>query len=91
MNTTPTTERRQQDYYSQVRQANRQAWEAMLTLVSLQNEWNAQNYTETLAPGIGENSGLLATDLSAVIFDAADAVASTLATGNYSKAMTKLL
>ena len=86
-----TIDRRQQDYYTLVRDANREAWNAMLKLVSLQREWQAQNYTETLAPGAGENTGLVAADLSAVIFDAANAVAETLATGNYSTAMTKLL
>ena len=84
-------ETRQQNYYTQVREANRQAWSAMLTLVSLQREWDAQNYAETLAPGEGQNSGLVASDLSAVIFDAANAVAQVLATNGYSTAMTKLL
>ena len=73
-------ETRQQNYYTQVRQANRAAWQSMLTLISLQREWDAQNYAETLAPGEGENSGLVASDLSAVIFDAANAVAEVLAT-----------
>lgn len=91
MNTTPTAERRQQDYYTLVRDANREAWNAMLRLVSLQREWEAQNYTDTLAPGTGENTGLVAADLSAVIFDAANAVAEVLATNGYSTAMTKLL
>ena len=86
-----TIDRRQQDYYTLVRDANREAWNAMLKLVSLQREWQAQNYTETLAPGTGENTGLVAADLSAVIFDAANVVASTLASGNYATAMTKLL
>ena len=89
MATAPET--RRQDYYTQVREANRQAWAAMLTLVSLQREWDAQNYAETLAPGEGQNSGLVASDLSAVIFDAANAVAEVLATNGYSTAMTKLL
>ncbi len=89
MATAPET--RQQDYYTQVREANRAAWQAMLTLVSLQREWDAQNYAETLAPGDGNNSGLVASDLSAVIFDAANAVATVLATNGYSTAMTKLL
>jgi hypothetical protein len=89
MATAPET--RQQDYYTQVREANRAAWQAMLTLVSLQREWDAQNYAETLAPGEGNNSGLVASDLSAVIFDAANAVATVLATNGYSTAMTKLL
>lgn len=85
------TEQRQQDYYTQVRQANREAWNAMIKLVGYQREWQAQNYTETLGPGTGENSGLVASDLSAVIFEAADAVAAVLATNGYSTAMTKLL
>lgn len=89
MGTAPET--RQQEYYFAVRDANRQAWSAMLTLVSLQREWDAQNYAETLAPGEGQNSGLVASDLSAVIFDAANAVAQVLGTNGYSTAMTKLL
>lgn len=88
----PTSnQRRQQIYYALVREANRAAWQAMLTLVSLQREWEAQNYAATLAPGEGENSGLVASDLSAVIFEAANAVAEVLATNGYSTAMTKLL
>ena len=91
MTQSTVTEQRQQDYYTQVRQANRAAWEAMVLLVGYQREWAAQNSTETLGPGIGENSGLVASDLSAVIFDAANAVADLLATNGYSTAMTKLL
>jgi hypothetical protein len=89
--TSTVTEQRQQDFYSEVRQANKEAWNAMIKLVGYQREWAAQNYTETLGPGIGENSGLVAGDLSAVIFDAANAVADVLATNGYSTAMTKLL
>jgi maltoporin len=90
--TVPTSnQRRQQVYYSLVREANRAAWQAMLQLVALQREWEAQNYSETLAPGEADNSGLVASDLSAVIFDAANAVATVLATNGYSTAMTKLL
>lgn len=91
MTTSTVTEQRQQDYYTQVRAANRAAWNAMITLVGYQREWAAQNYTETLAPGVGENAGLEASDLSAVIFDAANAVAEVLASNAYSTAMTKLL
>jgi maltoporin len=89
--TSTVTEQRQQDFYTEVRQANKEAWNAMIKLVGYQREWAAQNYTDTLGPGIGENSGLVAGDLSAVIFDAANAVANVLATNGYSTAMTKLL
>ena len=73
---------RQSDYISEVRQTNRQLWEAINKLVSLQREWNALDYSSALEEFAGENDRLLRADISAVVFDTVDAFVDLLNTGH---------
>ena len=82
---------RQSDYISTARQATRDLWNALNTLESLQNEWDALDYTNTLEEFAGANDGLTAADVSAVVFTATDAVRNLLVTGFYSTSLAKLL
>jgi len=77
-------------YYSLVRSANVQIWQGLQALISLQEEWNANNYAVTLPAGSGDNVPLVAADLGAVVFDAADLLQAVLDAG-VATSMAKLL
>lgn len=81
---------REEDFISQARAANRKVWEGINELVSLQREWNALDYGNTLDPGTGENNGITRTEVGAVVFDTADALVTTLNAGHATN-MAKLL
>jgi len=81
---------REQDYISLVRQANRQIWDGLNQLIALQREWNALDYGSTLDTGQGENTGITAAAVGAVVFDTANALVSTLNQGHATN-MAKLL
>jgi len=82
--------KREQDFYTLVRQANKAIWEGINTLVALQSEWNALDYGNTLDSGEGENEGLTKTEIGAVVFDTASAFRAAQATGHATN-MAKLL
>ena len=71
---------RSEDFYSAARQAARDLWEATHTLKNLQDEWNALDYGNTLPDGDanGSNAGLNRTEIGAVVFATADAVAAVV-------------
>lgn len=73
---------RESDYITRARQAAKQLWQAELALEALQAEWNALNYSATLAAGVGENEGILAADVGSVVFDTADAVRTLFGQGH---------
>ena len=81
---------RQSDYISEARAANRQVWEGINTLKSLQREYNALDYGNTLPDGSGENDGITKSEVGAVVFDTANAMVSLLDTGHATN-MAKLL
>ena len=81
---------RQSDYISEARAANRQVWEGINTLKSLQREYSALDYGNTLPDGSGENEGISKAEVGAVIFDTANALVSLLDTGHATN-MAKLL
>lgn len=81
---------RQSDYISEARAANRQVWEGINTLKSLQREYNALDYGNTLPDGSGENDGITKAEVGAVVFDTANAMVSLLDTGHATN-MAKLL
>ena len=81
---------RQSDYISEARAANRQVWEGINTLKSLQREYNALDYGNTLPDGSGENEGISKAEVGAVIFGTANALVSLLDTGHATN-MAKLL
>ena len=81
---------RQADYISEARAANRQVWEGINTLKSLQREYNALDYGNTLPDGSGENDGITKAEVGAVVFDTANALVTLLDTGHATN-MAKLL
>lgn len=82
---------RQQDYYSLARAANRQIWDGMHALLALQDEWNALDYGTTLADGVGENTGLVKTDIGSVVFDTATELKTRIFDTAFKTNMAKLL
>ena len=82
--------RLQSDYITEARAANRKVWDGINALKSLQREYNALDYGNTLPDGAGENEGISKAEVGAVVFDTANALVSLLATGHATN-MAKLL
>lgn len=81
---------RESDYVTEVRQANREVWEGILKLLSLQKEWNALDYSQELNDFVGENAHLNATQVGAVVFDTANALETLLQSGHATNMATLL-
>ena len=81
---------RQSDYISEARAANRKVWDGINALKSLQREYNALDYGNTLPDGAGENAGISKAEVGAVVFDTANALVTLLDTGHATN-MAKLL
>jgi hypothetical protein len=81
-NTTPRaaaqSDSRAQDYYTLVRQYNKQVHDGIQGLKVLQSEWNANGYGSSLPAGSGANSGISRSQLGAVVFDTTDALKAVL-------------
>lgn len=84
------TTQREQDVYTIARQYDRAIWEGINGLLAMQAEWTALDYLATLDPGAGANEGLVAQDLSDVIFTTANALKALLEEGHATN-MAKLL
>jgi hypothetical protein len=81
---------REQTFVSEVRELNRQIWEAQMRLRGLQTEWNALDYSNTLDDGEGENAGITRAMIGAVLFDTSNAIQAVLDAGHATN-MAKLL
>lgn len=81
---------REQDFITAARAANRKVWEGINELKVLQREWNALDYGTTLDEGEGENAGITAVEVGAVVFATADALETTLNAGHATN-MARLL
>ena len=81
---------RESDFVSIARQATRDLWNAINTLESMQHEWTALDYTNTLTEFVGANEGLDADDISDVVFTTTDAIRSLLDTSHATN-LAKLL
>lgn len=81
---------REQDFITEARQQNKAIWDGINALVALQREWNALDYGNTLDPGEGDNTGIDAAEVGAVVFDSANAFIGVLAAGHATN-MAKLL
>lgn len=81
---------RAEEYYQQVRDANRAIWDGINQLKGLQREWNALDYGTTLPNEPVGNEGIMSAELGAVVFDSANALEATLASGHATN-MAKLL
>lgn len=79
---------RESDYVTNVRAANRQLWDAINELVSLQRQWAALDYGNTLDDHLegteptDANHGLTAGQVGAVVFDTANAMVGVLNAGH---------
>ncbi len=81
---------REQEYITQARAANRAVWDGINALKALQREWAALDYGTTLDDGAGDNAGIAADDVGAVVFDTANALIVVLDAGHATN-MSKLL
>lgn len=77
-------------FYNNVRGANRQIWDGIHALLTLQAQHAAGDYGNTLPDGTGENAGLTKTEVGAVCFATADALKTVLNAGHATN-MEKLL
>lgn len=77
-----STASRQQQYINEARMETRNFWNAYQKLLSMQAEWNAQDYGNTLQPGESGNSGIDKDDVGAVVFATMDAVETLMGTGH---------
>ena len=82
---------RDEEYVRIARQKAIQLWNAYQDLKSMQDEWNAQDYGNTLTidPG-GNNADILPADVGAVVFATADAINVVMNAGHATN-VTKLL
>lgn len=81
---------REQDFITEARQHNKAIWDGINALVALQREWNALDYGSTLDAGDGDNTGIAATEVGAVVFDTANALVAVL-NGGHATNMANLL
>ena len=65
---------REQDYITEARVAARKVWEGMHELLTLQTEWNALDYANTLDDGDGDNTGVTKAFVSSAVFDTANEI-----------------
>lgn len=92
------TQARKQDYIQEARGATRQLWEAYLTLLSLQPEWNGQDYGSTLGEGFEDaqgnpnaHAGLTSAQIGAVVFDTVNAIKSAVVDVGHATNITNIL
>lgn len=76
------TDFRQQAYITEVRTAAQKVWDGINELKALQAEWNALDYSTTLAPGDNQNTGITAAQIGSVVFDTANALEALLGQGH---------
>jgi hypothetical protein len=77
---------RKEEFVSDARRMARAIWDNLNALESLQAEWNALDYINTL----GTHDGLAPADVGSVVFDTATALRATLAAGHATN-LAKLL
>lgn len=85
------TTARQSGYISLARQRTRDFWNAYQALRAMQDEWHANDFTNTLITFEGENAELVNTDISAVIFDTMDEVKASIFDTAHKTNLAKLL
>lgn len=81
-----------ENFYNNVRAANRQIWDGLHALLTLQAQHTALDYGTTLPDGDvgGPNAGLTKLEVGAVTFDTANALKAVLNSGHATN-MAKLL
>jgi hypothetical protein len=77
---------KQSDFFSNARAYSKMIYDGVNGLKNLQNQFNYGGYgpggPNPLPPGIGENDGITSAEVSAVVFDTADALSTTLNSGH---------
>lgn len=73
---------RDSDYITRARQETRKLWDAINNLAEMQRQWNSLDYGTTLEPGVGENDGITAPMVGAVVFDTTNAMIGVLNAGH---------
>lgn len=86
-----TTPERQQAYITLVRTYATQLWLAYQGLLSLQAEWNAQDYGTNLENGAGVNQGISNAMVGAAIFATPNAMTTLFASGHATNLTAVLL
>lgn len=82
---------RDEEYVRIARQKAIQLWNAYQDLKAMQDEWNAQDYGNTLTiDPSGNNADITAADVGAVVFATADAINVVMNAGHATN-VTKLL
>lgn len=81
---------REQDFITEARAKNKAVWNGINELVAMQREWTALDYGNTLDDGEGDNTGINAAEVGAVVFDTATALVAVLDAGHATN-MAKLL
>lgn len=79
-----------ENFYNNVRNANRQIWDGLHALLTLQAQHAALDYGNTLPDSEGNNAGLTKVEVGAVTFATADALKAVLNAGHATN-MAKLL
>lgn len=70
------------DFITEARQHARKLWDAVNALEALQKEYNALDYGNTLADGVGDNEGYTKLEVGSVVFDTANAIRTVLNSGH---------
>lgn len=73
---------RESDYITEARTAAQQLWAAYLKLKSLQVEYNALDYGNTLDDGLGANTGITRQQVGSVVFDTTNAIETVFNAGH---------
>lgn len=81
---------REQDFITAVRASNRKVWDGINELLAMQRQHAALDYGNTLDEGEGENAGITAAHVGAVLFDTANALEVVLNAGHATN-MARLL
>lgn len=71
----------EQAFIARVRTLNKAIWDSIIELHGLQTEWDKRQFGTTLDDGEGENAGITAVQVGAVVFDSADALMAVLTGG----------
>lgn len=73
---------REQDYITEARTAARKIWDGVNELLTLQKEWNAKAYGDTLPDGAGANAPVTKAEIGAAVFDTANTIEAAIQGGH---------
>lgn len=82
---------READYITEARAHVRNVWNSLHALKNMQDEWNAQDYGNTLDDGAGDNLGITKTDVGAAVFATTDALVAVAFASGHATNLSNLL